>query len=125
MLAFWNRRHEANILFLKYEDMKKDLPSTIAKCAEFLGVDAALTTEDITKMCDHLNFQKMQNNPAVNLEPIMLVAAESKEVCRSVKFIRKGQVGDWKNYMSDAMSDKFDKWIELNTRDSDLKFEYE
>lgn len=124
MLGFWNKRHESNILFLKYEDIKKDLPSTIVKCAEFLGVDCAITSADITKMCDYLNFETMQKNTAVNMEPV-LVGAQDNKLNNSAKFIRKGQVGGWKNYLSDDMSLKFDKWIELNSRGSDLQFEYE
>lgn len=103
--------------------MKKDLPSTIVKCAKFLNVDATLKTDDITKLCEYLNFHKMQQNPAVNLE--VMWNPEGKETNTTNKFIRKGQIGDWKNYMSAEMSDKFDKWIELNTHDTDLTFEYE
>ena len=122
VLPFWRKRHDPNILFLKYEDMKKDLPKVIQKCAQFLDVSHQLTEDKISKLCDHLNFDKMQKNPSVNLENII----DGDEVNKSsLKFIRKGQVGDWKNYMSDEMSEKFDKWIASNTIDSDLIFEYE
>lgn len=125
MLAFWNQRNNPNILFLKYEDMKKDLTSTIYQCAEFLGVSDKLNDEEVARMCDHLNFDKMQRNQAVNLEPVYNPLGEETEEKQSVKFIRKGQVGDWKNYMTNEMSERFDEWIDIHSSGSGLVFDYE
>jgi hypothetical protein len=36
--ACWAVRDRANVLFLTYEQMKKDLPGTVAKVAQFMGV---------------------------------------------------------------------------------------
>ncbi|XP_072018270.1 LOW QUALITY PROTEIN: amine sulfotransferase-like [Amphiura filiformis] len=37
-LAFWkNHRHDSNFLFLKYEDMKRDLRGAVVQIADFLG----------------------------------------------------------------------------------------
>ena len=130
MLTFWMKRNEPNILFLKYEDMKQDLPSVIRKCAKFLNFNRELTDEEMTKLCDYLNFDKMQMNKAVNLDPIIDVIISGapwywKYGKKTVKFIRKGQIGDWKNYMDDKMSDRFDDWIEKNTKPFGLDFVYE
>lgn len=124
MLAFWNRRNDPNILFLKYEDMKRDLRNTIYQCADFLGVSDKLNDEEVSRMCDHLNFDKMQRNQAVNLEPIYNPTGEENDK-NSAKFIRKGQIGDWKNYMTREMSERFDEWIDRHSGDTNLKFEYE
>lgn len=121
-LTFWNMRHESNVLFLKYEDMKKDLPSTIFQCAKFLGVEDRITDTDVTQMCDHLKFDRMQKNPAVNITSYLPVNGEKD---KNVQFIRKGQIGDWKNYMSDELSARFDEWIRQNTDGTGLEFEYE
>ncbi|XP_063706115.1 luciferin sulfotransferase-like [Culicoides brevitarsis] len=118
MLAFWNMRHKPNILFLKYEEMKRNFPATIEKCAKFLNREP-LTDDQMQTMCDYLKFDKMQKNPAVNLEPV--IGSEDLPV----KFIRKGQIGDWKNYMDEEMSARFDTWIEEKFRGSGLEFEYE
>lgn len=121
-LTFWNMRDEANVLFLKYEDMKKDLPSTIHKCAKFLGVENRITDIDVAQMCDHLKFDRMQKNPAVNITSYLPVNGDKD---KNVQFIRKGQIGDWKNYMSDELSVRFDEWIRMNTDGTGLEFEYE
>lgn len=130
MLEFWNRRNQDNILFLKYEDMKRDLPSVIRKCADFLQIDR-ITEEDIDKMCDHLKFDKMQKNPAVNLEPILFkdqtteINETMAAMYEKVKFIRKGQIGDWKNSISEETSRKFDEWAARKFKGSGLEFDYE
>lgn len=38
-------------------------------------------------------------------------------------FIRKGKVGDWKNYMSEDLSARFDKFTEDNLKGTSLAFE--
>lgn len=60
----------------------------------------------------------MAKNPAVNLEHIFEQAEDPNK-----KFIRKGKVGDWRNYMSDDLSRKFDEWTEKNTKDTGLVFD--
>lgn len=126
VLPFWNRKDEDNILFLKYEDMNRNLQKVVSQCAEFMAVDLELSEEAMNKICDHLNFKKMQTNPAVNLDP--LINHEANNVPKNndtEKFIRKGKIGDWKNYIGKEMSEKFDVWIDKNTTGSNLEFDYE
>lgn len=122
VLAFWNMRHEPNVLFLKYEDMKKDLPSTINTCAQFLGVEQHVTDQNIADMCDHLKFDRMQKNPAVNIKSYLPLNGVRDQ---NVQFIRKGQIGDWKNYMSEELSARFDEWTKQHTDGTGLYFDYE
>ena len=37
VLGYWERRHEENILFITYEEMKRDLPAVIRKVSGFLN----------------------------------------------------------------------------------------
>lgn len=119
--------------------MRKDLYKTIQICADFLQIDYKLTINDLNRMYEHLKFDKMKSNPAVNLDPIIKNFHKNNnnynknqnnndndnDENNDVKFIRKGQIGDWKNHISEELSKKFDKWIEKNTKESDLTFEYE
>ncbi|KAJ1531903.1 hypothetical protein ONE63_000547 [Megalurothrips usitatus] len=122
ILGFWEKRHEPNMLFLRYEDLKKDLPTTIRRTAKFL--DRQLSEDDVMKLADYLSFNNMKNNPAVNLELVMAKRRGPDFVPRpDMAFIRKGEVGDWKNYMSDELVAKFDAWTEANLAGTGLSFE--
>lgn len=121
VLPFWKNRFNSNILFLKYETMKRDLPSVIQECIEFLELDIEITSQDLSRICDHLKFDKMQENPAVNLKSFL---SQDDDPESNAKFIRKGEIGDWKNYLSLEMSEKFDEWTEANTSGTGLEFTY-
>lgn len=38
LLSWWEHRHDENVLLLAYEEMKDDLPETVRRVAEFIGV---------------------------------------------------------------------------------------
>lgn len=103
VLSYWNRKDDPNVLFLKYEDMKADLRSVILKVAAFL--DKTLTEDQIEKLLVHLDFDSMKDNMAVNYELIK---------SSSIKHMRKGIVGDYKNVMSNETIKEFDEWISKN-----------
>ncbi|XP_070560119.1 sulfotransferase 1C4-like [Ptychodera flava] len=60
VLPWWETRHHRNLLFLKYEDMIRDLKSCIRQIAKFLNV--RLTDGAVDKISDHCSFQSMKNN---------------------------------------------------------------
>jgi hypothetical protein len=65
----------------------------------------------------------MRKNPSVNLDPIMAKKyGPDFFQATELRFIRKGEVGDWKNYMTPEMAARFDTWIEENTRGTGLSF---
>lgn len=128
MIEFYKRRSE-NVLIVRYEEMKRDLPSIIRQCADHLQINRKLSDEDIDNICDYVKFDKMQKNNSVNLESLVfqdpaLKEQIDQEAYSKVKFIRKGQVGDWQNYFSPELNAKFDKWISDNLDTIGLTFEY-
>lgn len=121
-LPFWEKRHERNFLFLKYEDAKRDLRGTLHTIADFMG--KSLTREQCDSLCDFLSVKKMKNNSGCNFSPIIDSRLGKDYYKRSGNhFIRKGESGDWKNHMTPELSHQFDEWIENNTRGTGLSFE--
>lgn len=107
---------EDNVLFLTYEGMKKDLHSTVVTVSKFLGY--SLTPEVVDKIYEQTTFENMRCNPVANYswDP------DRRE--GSQPFLRKGVIGDWKNYLSQTQSTKLeDKCRKL--ADGGLVFNFE
>ena len=62
--GFWEARQRPNIMFITYEEMKRDLPSVIRRVSAYLGKPVA--EADMPALADFLSFDKMKNNPAMN-----------------------------------------------------------
>lgn len=108
VMGYWEQRNEPNVLFIYYEDMKKDIRSVVLKVAKFLGTE--LNEEQIKKLLEHLSFDSMLNNPSCNYDFAMGIFFNEG------RFIRKGIIGDHKNYMTDDVIKIFDDWIAKNDK---------
>ena len=115
----WKQRNHPNLCLLFFEDMKKDLASSVKKVAKFLGKD--VTDEMVEKLVDHLSFKRMKNNAAVNREEGKKLGFFTNEG----QFMRKGEAGDWKNYFTDEMNKRMDEAIEKHFKPIGLEFQYE
>ena len=58
---------------MTYEEMKSDLPSVAKKVASFLGKDLPSSPLGMKNFMDHLSFDKMKTNLAVNKDDFMQV----------------------------------------------------
>ena len=83
-----------------------------------------MTDDQVDQLAEHLSFGSMKKNPALNLEPIMAKKNGPEFLQTSdLRFIRKGEVGDWKNHMSPEMAARFDAWSEEHLRGTGLSFD--
>lgn len=119
VIEFWKVRNEANIIFLFYEDMKRNLEQEVKKTMKFLG--KAYSQQQIQKLCQHLSFESMRNNPSCNAEYLVKHLKQkvtdknlSKE---EFSFIRKGQIGSYEQELTHEENAK------LNTLIVDPKLE--
>ncbi|KAL4297551.1 hypothetical protein GQ457_12G032570 [Hibiscus cannabinus] len=109
VLGYWKASQENpdKILFLKYEDLKEDISCQLKKLAMFLGVpftedeEKQGVVEEIAKICSFQELKEVQ----VNKKGLSRFGTPHKD------FFRKGQVGDWSNYLTPSMVERLEKLI--------------
>ncbi|KAM5126385.1 amine sulfotransferase-like, partial [Mantella aurantiaca] len=118
--GWYTHKDEYNILFLKYEDMIKDLRSVVQQICTFIG--RQLDDEAIDLVVKKATFKEMKKDRLANKEsmPETIIDKASASL-----FMRKGQVGDWKNTMTVAQSERFDKLFQEEMGDLSLNFTWQ
>ena len=118
VLSWWAHKDDKNVLFLKFEDMKKDLPTAVARIAKFIECD--VTDEVIEKVAAKASFNVMKNDDTANYSWISPLSVNSS----APAFMRKGEVGDWKNYFTPEQSAEMDKVCRERLNGSGLEFDF-
>ncbi|GAB4840161.1 hypothetical protein Ancab_020925, partial [Ancistrocladus abbreviatus] len=120
VLGYWNESLEnpKNVFFLKYEDIKEQPTFHLKRLAEFLGCPFSQEEEKTAVMEDILNLCSF--NSLSNLEVNNSGKQASGEANHA--FFRRGEVGDWANYLTPDMIEQFDQITEEKFRGSGFKF---
>ena len=105
-----------NVMFVKYEDMKKDLPRIVADVASF--IDIPLTADLLDAVVAASEFSAMAINPKANLDWV-------RQRSGVPKHMRKGIVGDWKNHFSSEENMIIDALYQSRLVPYGLEFEFE
>ncbi|NEP27791.1 MAG: sulfotransferase domain-containing protein [Moorea sp. SIO3I6] len=111
VLSWWEHRNAENILFLKYEDLKKEFDAEIKKIADFLGYP--LSPELINQIKDKTSFKNMKDDKFSNMH----------EFLKPSSFFRKGVIGSWKEKFTVAQNEQFDALYAERMKASGLKFD--
>lgn len=118
------QKRKDQIITLQYEKLKRNTIGELKRLGEFLGVnDADPLLEEIAEKCSFDNLKaadkSVRNDAALS------------EIMRSISLnehptiYRKGDIGDWKNYFTVAMSETFDKIYAEKMKNVELDFEFE
>ncbi|XP_074852222.1 sulfotransferase 1B1-like [Carettochelys insculpta] len=99
---YWEERTNHRILYVFYEDMKEDPAQEIRRVMEFLEVE--LPPEVVERIIQRTSFQVMKENPMANYSSLPSTILDQ----RISPFMRKGEVGDWKNLFTVAQNEAFD-----------------
>ncbi|XP_062996446.1 sulfotransferase 2B1-like isoform X2 [Elgaria multicarinata webbii] len=92
-----------NVFFNSYEQMQQDLRGSVEKICRFLGKE--LNSQQIDSVVENASFQKMEDNSKSNFTTVPDDIFDHKKG----KLMRKGIVGDWKNHLTVAQSEHFDR----------------
>lgn len=119
VLGWWEHREDSNVLFLKYEDMKKDIRSSVIRIASF--IDRNLSEEAIQSVIEKSSFSSMKKDPTANYEWIPKHTRHPE----GTPFIRKGIVGGWKDHFTSEQSAKFDALYSQKFKAAGLELDFE
>ncbi|XP_071033358.1 sulfotransferase ssu-1 [Parasteatoda tepidariorum] len=144
LLSWYEHRNDPNVLFITYEQLKKDTKTYILKIAEFMGSnyrEMLESDEQILKdVIHHSSFKYMketsnksmaemsslpkefiENNPDIppGLRDLLLKPIFHTEPT-NVNFVRKGIVGDWKNYLSPMQNARLERKYRERTMGTDI-----
>ncbi|CAB4295420.1 unnamed protein product [Prunus armeniaca] len=107
-------------MFFKFEEMKEEPTLHSRRLAEFLGCPFSLeegalgVADDILRLCSFDNLSNLDVNKNGKLS--------SGDENSAFLFYRKGEVGDWMNYLTAEMVERQDCINEEKLQGSGLKF---
>ncbi|MBZ3878700.1 Amine sulfotransferase [Sciurus carolinensis] len=114
--GWYEHRHDFNIQFISYEDMKKDLRSAVLKICKFLKKE--LSEEVVDTVVQQATFQNMKTNPQANYNDIIKNEIGSRN--DEGHFLRKGITGDWKHHFTVEQNERFDRIFQKEMKDFPL-----
>ncbi|XP_008312238.1 sulfotransferase 1C2 [Cynoglossus semilaevis] len=114
--GYWVEREKRNILYLFYEDMKENPARVVRTIMQYL--DLSVSDEVIDRIVELTSFKNMKDNPMANYS---CVPPEVFDMSIS-PFMRKGEVGDWKNYFTPEQLKMFDEDYEKQMKDVHIPF---
>ena len=91
----------------------------VQRTAAFLN--CTLTSEQLEKLCKHLSFESMKNNPSVTFEDLVvkLPARPTTFEGKIEPFMRKGEVGSWKCDLTPELEEKLNLYTQKKLKGTD------
>ncbi|KAM7461816.1 hypothetical protein LguiA_029937 [Lonicera macranthoides] len=124
-MGYWRAciKYPHKVLFLKYEDLKEDINSYVRKIGEFLGLPFSTQeekqgmVEEISSLCSFENLKNLKVNKEGTSN--VIVEGGSNLIAPNSSFFRKGQIGDWTNFLSPSQAEHLEKIAKDNLSGSE------
>ncbi|KAK8786977.1 hypothetical protein V5799_023248 [Amblyomma americanum] len=144
VLSWYDRRNSPNVLFVTYEELKTGTEETVLKIATFIGEDVVEKLRNnhqlLQRILDNTSFESMKlkwgtsaKGPVVPLAKMLGMKSVRPELQKGLRnvaefkkeplagdFIRKGQVGDWREHFSPGQILRMKEVIEKETTGTGL-----
>ena len=117
VLSWWAHKDDENVLILKYEDMKRDLPSAVATIAKFIGQD--ISKELVEEIAHRTTFENMKKDSSANYEWMNHIHRDNLN-----PYVRKGEVGGWKDCITSEQAAVLDSDYEKRLKAAGLNLEF-
>ncbi|KAI1294651.1 Sulfotransferase 1E1 [Halotydeus destructor] len=109
--SWWSQRDNPNIKFFIYEDMKTKPRENIVEVAKFIGLEDKLKNQQLLSDVlenSSLSHMKVNTNSFMKKQFSM---TRQKVIEGDFTFIRKGEIGDYRNHFTTEDNDAFNKVI--------------
>lgn len=113
VLGWWECREADNLLFLRYEDLKRDFVGQLRAIAAYLGRE--LSDREFARIERAASFSLMKSS----------WFSAHREITDFEGFFRKGEIGSWKDQFTVAQSEAFDRVYRDRMAGTDLNFSFE
>lgn len=112
--GWWAHHNDPNVLFLRYEDLQRDLAGNIRKIADFcwITIDPARLPTIVER--SSFAFMKQYEQKFDPMGGVMTGARPADE--QEAPFLRKGVIGDWKTHLSEQQRARFDEMFDRRLR---------
>ena len=123
VLGYWRASLEfpEKILFLTYEEMKKDTAAHIKKVAEFMDCSFTLEEEgegEVQKIISMCSFEELST---LEVNKHGQRRLDTSITIQNSIYFRKGEIGDWANHLTPEMGARLDDIMERKLKGSGLK----
>ncbi|CAN1220544.1 Cytosolic sulfotransferase 5 [Linum perenne] len=110
VLEYWgaSQRSPEKVMFIKYEDLRRDPKPQVRKLASFLGKPFGGEEEDdveVEKVIWRSSFDRLKGLDANKTGMIYPVLSP---LLTSDLYFRRGEVGDWRNHLTPEMAKRID-----------------
>lgn len=144
LLSWYEHRDDPNVLFVTYEQLKKDIKAWVLKIADFIGEEFGQKLrsdnsrlENVLQNISVKNMKETVNDSMKNLFDNLetslggrvpkwvalmreSIGAEACDKPMTGDFVRKGVVGDWRNHFSEDQVQRLKTRIQEKTQGSDV-----
>ncbi|KAI2508577.1 sulfotransferase [Fragilaria crotonensis] len=115
--SWYDHKDDPNVLFLTYEDLRRDTRAGVLSLAEFL--DPNTYPERLRQEGDIMDQILLHSSlESMKKDPSRFCSERPKE---HPPFIRKGSVGEWDELLSDEQADLLDQMMRENFNDEERK----
>ncbi|XP_037508682.1 sulfotransferase ssu-1-like [Rhipicephalus sanguineus] len=129
LLSWYAHRHEENVFFLTFEQLKNDFRNTVLSLAGFMGEKyrrMLVEDEDVyrnvvekssvpymSKVCyvDQSIIEKLTEKDQPFIDAAHRFTLSSPGMLKGTTVVRKGAVGDWKSHFTQRHLDLVREWI--------------
>jgi peroxiredoxin len=101
---WWEHRDDANVLFLRYEELAADLPGCLRRMSAFCGLEVA--PERWPGILERCGFAFMKRHES-RFDPLTAMLYE--QGFRPNSHLRQGQSGAWRDRLSPRQARRFDR----------------